>query len=99
MKKEEVRRDNSFGIAAVVLGIINIFFSLLIPFVGLIFGILVLIFGIKQRKIMRNGWSRAGIILGIITIILAIIIWIVAVYLLNNPEFISSIQQLQQLNQ
>ena len=99
MSKEETKtKDNSFGVAAAVLGILSIISSF-IPIIGLILGIISLIFGIKQKNIMRNRWSKAGIILSIIGIILAIIIWASAIYLLNNSEFISQLQQLQQLNQ
>lgn len=91
MKKEEaVKSDNSFGVASVVLGIIGITLSSLI---GVIFGIIGLIFGLKQKKSSENKWSKAGIILNVISIIIGIVLFIFALNnLLNNPEFLAQIK-------
>lgn len=90
MKKEE--GDNSFGIASVVLGILSIVFS---SASGIILGIVGLIFSLKQKKRMKNSWSKAGFILNIIGIILGIIILIYAAYAIaNNPDIIAQFKQL-----
>jgi len=94
MAKEETVRhiDNSFGTASVVLGIISIVFSSL---VGVSLGIVGLAFSMKQKKIMKNKWSKAGIILNAIGIILGLILFIYAtVSLLKNPQFLAQFQQL-----
>ncbi len=66
----EKERDNSFGVAAVVLAILAVVFSPTIIF-GALLGILALIFGIIQRKRMKNRWSTWAIALGILAIIIS----------------------------
>ena len=94
MKKEDLamHKDNSFGTASVVLGIISIIFSSII---GLILGIIGLIFALKQKKLSKNGWAKAGIILNVIGVILGIIVFVMALKtILNNPAFLSQFQQI-----
>jgi len=74
MKKGET--DNSFGIASVVLGIISVI-SLSVP--GVVFGIIGLIFGLKQKKINKNKWSKAGIIINIVGIVLGIVATVIII--------------------
>ena len=90
MKKEEMKtRDNSFGIAGVILGIIGIVFSSLS---GVIFGIIGLVFSLKQKKLMKNSWSKAGIILNTIAMIIGIIVFVYAmISFFKNPEMISQL--------
>lgn len=68
--KEIKHHDNSSGVVSVVLGILSLVFFL-IPFIGMILGIVGVVFAYKQNKSMPNKWSRAalwmcwiGIILG-----------------------------------
>ena len=92
MKKEEIQKsqDNSFGTASVVLGIIGLTISSL-P--GAILGFIGLIFGMKQKNMMKNSWSKAGIILNIISIIIGIALFIYAlISILENPDFLAQIQ-------
>ena len=63
--------DNSFGIVGVVLGILSI---VNLGMNGIFIGIIGLFFGLKQKKIGQNKWSKAGIILNIIGVVLGIII-------------------------
>ncbi len=93
MQKEEIKtKDNSFGTASVILGILSITFSAAI---GIIFGIIGLVFAKKQKKIMKNSWSKVGMILNIIGIILGIITFIYAlITFLKNPQFIAQFQGL-----
>lgn len=51
-----------YGIASLVLGIL----SIVIPYLGLILGIIAIVLAGKQRKIHREGLSLAGLITGII---------------------------------
>ena len=94
MKKEAKKEtppksgENSFGVAAVVLGILSIMFA---SVNGLIFGIIGLIFAKKQQSRSPNSWGKNGKTLAIIGIILSIVIIIV---LLIKPELLS----LQQYN-
>jgi len=78
--KEEGKSDkeNSFGIAAVILGILSVltFFTIIFP---IILGILGLIFALIQRKRNNNRWATAGIVLSIIGIILGVVLGFIAV--------------------
>lgn len=82
--------DNSFGIVGVVFGILSI---LSLSIGGVIMGIIGLIFSLKQKKVAANKWSKAGIILNII----GIIVGVIAIYFLVNyaTSYISQLQGLQ----
>ena len=78
IKRED---DNSKGITGVVLGILSIFN---LSFIGVLMGIVGLVFSIKQHKTNKNSWSKAGIILNIIGIVIGIIlIYFLATYALD----------------
>ncbi len=53
---------NSFGVASLIFGIC----SIVLPFLGVIFGIVAIILARKQRKSFRESLSTAGLITGII---------------------------------
>jgi hypothetical protein len=79
MKKE----DNSFGVAAVILGIFSIMFASLN---GIILGIIALIFANKQQKLFPNHWGKYGKVLSIIGIILSLIVMVI---LITKPEILA----------
>jgi len=84
--------DNSFGVGGVILGILSIVFS---SITGVILGVIGLIFSVKQNKIARNKWAKAGMILNIIGIIIGIIFFVYALNsIINNPDFLSQLQQI-----
>lgn len=86
--------DNSFGVAGVVLGILSIIF-ISINGLGIVIAIVGLVFSNIQRRKMANKWSKAGIILNIIGIVLGIILIIGLIYILkNNPQIVQQLQQL-----
>jgi protein-S-isoprenylcysteine O-methyltransferase Ste14 len=94
MKKEERvksnSKENSFGVASVVLGILSILFS---SFYGVILGVIGIVFAAKQQKISPNKWSRAGKILSIIGTILSIVVIIfLIVGIKSNPELLNSLR-------
>ncbi|MEK6811342.1 MAG: hypothetical protein AABX96_02420 [Nanoarchaeota archaeon] len=70
MKQEVVdkHRDNSCGIVGVVFGILSIVF-ILVPVVGLTLGIIGLVFAFRQNKHSSNSWSKVGLWLGWIGVI------------------------------
>lgn len=74
MKKE---MNNDFGVLGVALGIMSIIMS---SGPGAVAGIVGLVFSMKQKKVGQNKWSRAGIILNWIGIILGIVATIVISY-------------------
>lgn len=57
--------DEGFGIASLVLGIASIVFSWFF-ILGLVAGILAIIFAAKQRKIKHTGISTGGLVTGIV---------------------------------
>ena len=93
--------DNSFGIASVVLAILSIAFApgvFLIfaygPFLSIILGIVALVFALKQKKKSPNAWSKAGLILSIIGIVLGVVL---AIWLINlMTKVLEGVQQLQE---
>ena len=106
MKKEEsVKKhsDNSFGVVSVVLGIVAIVISIVFffgfgPIAGIIFGIIGLVFAMKQKKYSgKNGWYKAGFWLNIAGIIIGflVLIWFVK----NLLEAFIEIQKQGLLNQ
>lgn len=96
MKKEEINKsDNSFGVCSVIFGIFGIL-STFLPmgvFYGVILGVLGLIFARKQNNISQNRWSKNGKVLSIISLVLSLIFLIFFLWLGNNPEFLSQLQQ------
>ena len=89
MKKEAVI-DNSFGVSSVILGIMAITFS---SVHALIFSIIGLVFAQKQKKLMKNKWSKYGLVLNIIGLILGILSIIILVYqILNDPTILQQLQ-------
>lgn len=71
-------KGNGFGTTALVLGIVAIVFAIIpiLGFVAFILGPLALIFGIigLTRKYTKKGTSIAGVVLGALAIIVAIIV-------------------------
>lgn len=97
MKKDGgMSTANSAGIAGVVFGVLSIvlgFGILLGFFAGFVCGILGLVFALIQRKKSRNSWSRAGIILSIIGLVVNIFAFIVVVNWI--AQVLAQIEQLQ----
>ena len=89
MKKEDFK-DNSFGVASVVFGILSIVLASLI---GLLLGIIAFIFARKQIMIQPNQWSKTGKILSIIGIALSIIVLILLIVgVTTNPNLLANLQ-------
>ncbi|MDQ4103400.1 MAG: DUF4190 domain-containing protein [Actinomycetota bacterium] len=84
------RRRNGFGIAALVLGLLALVLSWTI-IGGLIFGLLALIFGLLGRARARRGeatnggMSVAGVVLGIIGLLIAIGLVALGMSVFNSP--------------
>ena len=62
-------KDNSFGVAGVILGILSLCL-VIIPMVGLALGIIGVIFAYKQKKRGANSWSKAGLWLSWIGVVI-----------------------------
>ena len=84
------RARNGFGIAALILGLLALLLSWTI-IGGIVLGLLALIFGVlgrarvKRGEATNGGLSVAGIVLGIIGLLIAIGIVVFGVSILNSP--------------
>lgn len=71
-------KGNGFGTTALVLGVVAVVFAIIpvVGFVAFILGPLALIFGIigLTRKFTKKGTSIAGVVLGAVSVIIAIIV-------------------------
>lgn len=65
----------SLGIAGLVLGISSIITSI-IPLLGVPLGILAIIFSVMQKKRYPIGMATAGLVTGIIGIVLSVLVFI-----------------------
>ena len=68
------------GVASLVLGIL----SIVIPYLGLILGIIGIVLAVKQRSVMREGLSTAGLVTSIIGTVLWGITVVVLLVLLSS---------------
>jgi|SRR3989344_7152257 len=81
---------NSAGTVSVILGILSIlsvtltFFAIFAPIHGLILGVLALFFALSQKKSNKNSWSKAGLYLAIIGIIINFVVLLGFISVLNN---------------
>lgn len=67
-----MEKKNSLAIVALVLGIVSII-TWLLPVAGYITTILAIIFGVKGRRSEKYGMATAGMVLGIIFLIITFI--------------------------
>ena len=91
-EKKTTHSDNSFGVAGVIFGILSI---LSLSVGGIAIGIIGLIFSLRQKKIMKNQWSKSGIVLNIIGIIIGIAVVIFLVKYAS--DYLAQITQAGQL--
>ena len=88
MKREETK-DNSAGTVSVVFGILSILVSA-VP--GILLALISLGFGIKQWKMGKNSWAKAGIILAVIGILVGVVTtWVLVNYSFGNINFPTNI--------
>lgn len=73
--KNELKKKSSFGVAALVLGILSILFAAFI-YISLPTGILAIIFGVKGIRKVGSKLAKAGFVLGIIGLSLLIFIYV-----------------------
>jgi len=79
MTKEKLT-DNSFGIAGVILGILSV---LSLNIVGIVLGFIGLTFSRKQNKIAKNKWSKYGLFLNVIGIVVGVVLLVVLINFLK----------------
>jgi vacuolar-type H+-ATPase subunit I/STV1 len=98
--KKGAEEHNSFGVAGVTLGILSIVLGLFVnPLVGIILGVIGLVFSKKQHQQESTKWSRAARTLSIIGIVAGVVVLILSVvasyYFAQNPDFLASLQGTQ----
>jgi hypothetical protein len=67
------KKSNAYGIASLVVGILGLMFCWF-PVLGTGISILAIYFANMQKKIIDNGYSMVGLILGIIGSVISILI-------------------------
>lgn len=65
---------HAWGIAGLIAGIIGLLLLFLAPNIGILFSITAVVFSVIQKKYGSTGVTTAGLVLGIIGIILYVIV-------------------------
>ena len=73
------KTGNDTGAASLVLGIVSVIFALWIPIVGIILGIVSLVRARKRNHSAGEGMAKAGKILSIAGICIAVVNWLLAI--------------------
>jgi heme/copper-type cytochrome/quinol oxidase subunit 2 len=83
--------NNGKATAALVLGIISLL-GICVPIVGIILGIIAIVLAsLAKKEGCVNGKQKAGLILGIIGIVISIIMWIVNAVILAGSGLLDMI--------
>lgn len=75
-----MENNNRFAVAALVLGIVSIL-TWLFPIAGYITTIIAIVLGVKGRKSEKRGMATAGMVLGIIFLVITLLNSILGVFL------------------
>jgi hypothetical protein len=70
--------------AALICGIVGIPGALLIALIGYVLGIIAIVMGVRSRTSSKKTFATAGIILGIVTLIIALTNSILGILFFNN---------------
>ena len=89
-QKKSPKDPNSLGVWALIVGMFSVMASPA-PIIGIILGVVGFFLAKSQEKIERNSWSKAGKILSIFGIIFSIIMFLIALWISNNPELYSQL--------
>lgn len=81
-KSNKTKNDQSvgFGVASLVTSIIG-FFMFLMPYFGIFFSILGIVFSVVQQKRYRTGLATGGLVLGILGVV-GNIFWLFIVWII-----------------
>ena len=75
-----MENNNKFAVAALVLGIVSIL-TWLLPIAGYITTIIAIVLGVKGRKSENRGMATAGMVLGIIFLIITFLNSVIGMFL------------------
>ena len=88
IKKEVEKISNSFGITSLWTGISGLILFMA-PYIAIFLSIMSIIFGVLQNKKMKTGTATAGIVLGIIGVVLnAIMLFFILMVFIFAPGMI-----------
>ena len=79
-QNNEVKKSNGMAIAALVCGILSLFFGACLGFLGItawlgvVLGIVAVVLGVMANKKGKDGKATAGLVMGIIGLVLSAII-------------------------
>lgn len=90
MKPETKKETKAWGITSMVVGIVSLLFAIM-PYFGLPLAIMAIVFsGIQKKKYGDNGYATAGLVCGIIGIVVnAIVLLIVGLVFLFSLSLLS----------
>ena len=66
-------KTKAWGIVGLIMGISSIVFAFIFSFFGIILGILVIIFSVKQKRVAPNGVATGGLVTSIIGLIFSVL--------------------------
>lgn len=89
-----MEQKNGKATAALVLGIISLI-GICIPIAGIICGIIAIVLAVLAKKEgFTDGKQKAGMILGIIGIVISIVMWIVNAVILAGSGILDQLSNL-----
>lgn len=89
-----MEQKNGKATAALVLGIVSLI-GICVPIVGIICGIIAIVLASMAKKEGAvNGKQKAGLILGIIGIVISIVMWIVNAVILAGSGILDQLTNL-----
>lgn len=74
------KNNNKLAVAALILGIVSII-TWLLPIAGYITTIIAIVLGVKGRKSEKRGMATAGMVLGIVFLIITFLNSIIGMFL------------------
>lgn len=86
-----MNQSNGKATAALVLGIVSLL-GICVPILGIILGIIAIVMaGMAKKEGYTEGKQKAGLILGIIGIVVSIVMWIVNIFILTSGGLMDAI--------
>lgn len=88
--------NKGMAIASLIMGIISIFLGYFTGFFGVMLGLAAILLGAfsKGKNQARPGTSIGGIITGAIGFVIGLIMIIIVIVLMSNPEFVNMYKEL-----
>ena len=105
-QNNEVKKSNGMAIAALVCGILSLFFGACLGFlgitawIGVVLGIVAVVLGVIANKKGKDGKATAGLVMGIIGLVLSAIIAIACTvcYAKADKEFKKAAKEIENMD-